>query len=593
MVLVRLDQQAPISLEIGARDDDPGFYGELADVVWAKYKTAIGRIPHNVQLVQLENVDGTLCYCFSQGEGAPASAHDNDDGAWDECKDVDIHTDANLARIEDVIVTAPEGGTSVQKTTLNTLVCIATNPETQDQQILDAAVSCIPQHFSPQSVMKKLIDRYNIPRLTTGSVSQRQHHRINVVVPVQRAVCNVLSDLLTSGFFTQNKAAQQMFNKFVEEQLPSDGHHGIRLELLKAAESLAMTFDNPLRALKAMQQQRTQSAKATHRVPLRLYLWNRTFVTLAIESSVGAREVVQAAIPKIQVHWTGHPITNLALYAVENDVERVMDPDERPLPLRERWQGSGVEPDSTTYLFAIHDPAHAFIPFSKPLPIEREGYLVKKGGKAEGGRGPGAWQKRWMRLSGTTISYHKKPSEVKPRGLIELQGAHVYDAESRTGKRHSFEVMTVERSFFIHASTAAEREQWLQGMEGKASTINRTQASPDVDCEGYMDKYGGRNRTRGLQQRWFVLRGAMLQYYMHPPRTGIDAEKGHIDLSQSTLRESEEHEFGFVLTSTDRKLEIDARNPEQYTRWLASLRRHVHKLELDIDAAMQAAFSRM
>jgi hypothetical protein len=48
----------------------------------------------------------------------------------------------------------------------------------------------------------------------------------------------------------------------------------------------------------------------------------------------------------------------------------------------------------------------------QPLPCEHDGYIMKKGGKAEGGRGAGRWQRRFFRLCGTELTYHAGPHEV-------------------------------------------------------------------------------------------------------------------------------------------------------------------------------------
>jgi hypothetical protein len=51
---------------------------------------------------------------------------------------------------------------------------------------------------------------------------------------------------------------------------------------------------------------------------LRVYLFNRTYLTVAVPSDATAVDVVENLIPKIKVK--GLPTQNLSLYCVENDV---------------------------------------------------------------------------------------------------------------------------------------------------------------------------------------------------------------------------------------------------------------------------------
>jgi len=138
---------------------------------------------------------------------------------------------------------------------------------------------------------------------------------------------------------------------------------------------------------------------------------------------------------------------------------------EQPLKLKERWLRQGVA-NSDKFLFTCHDTGHRHVPFSQPLPCEKEGYLTKKG---EVG---GLWQRRFMRLTGTSLAYFKQPSDTTPRGTIELQGSEVFTADEKTGKKFSFEVKTPDRDFLIHADNRSELEEWFEVLKSKVARIS-------------------------------------------------------------------------------------------------------------------------
>ena len=49
----------------------------------------------------------------------------------------------------------------------------------------------------------------------------------------------------------------------------------------------------------------------------------------------------------------------------------------------------------------------------QPLPCEKEGYLIKKGGKRDGGLGRGRWQRRFFQLRGTELSYFQSEQVLR------------------------------------------------------------------------------------------------------------------------------------------------------------------------------------
>ena len=51
---------------------------------------------------------------------------------------------------------------------------------------------------------------------------------------------------------------------------------------------------------------------------MRVYLYNRTFISVAVTEGTTADELMDLLVPKIAAK--SHPIERLALYAVENDV---------------------------------------------------------------------------------------------------------------------------------------------------------------------------------------------------------------------------------------------------------------------------------
>ncbi|KLT45537.1 PH-domain-containing protein [Cutaneotrichosporon oleaginosum] len=96
--------------------------------------------------------------------------------------------------------------------------------------------------------------------------------------------------------------------------------------------------------------------------------------------------------------------------------------------------------------------------------VHKSGWLIKKQERRKMGA---AWKKKWFVLRTTSLAYYKDNKEYSLSRSIELTAVHSVVPVTQEKAKHpfSFAVVTADRTFFLEASSAEEREDWV-------STIN-------------------------------------------------------------------------------------------------------------------------
>lgn len=87
----------------------------------------------------------------------------------------------------------------------------------------------------------------------------------------------------------------------------------------------------------------------------------------------------------------------------------------------------------------------------------RGGELSKQGGHFK------SWNRRYVVVSGGCLYYYKQqptPAD-SPEGALPLAGCDVADAETKTGRRHCFSVISPGRVYFFIADSSADAHEWV------------------------------------------------------------------------------------------------------------------------------------
>lgn len=67
------------------------------------------------------------------------------------------------------------------------------------------------------------------------------------------------------------------------------------------------------------------------------------------------------------------------------------------------------------------------------------------------------WQKRWWQLKGSVLAYYAKPSDTKPKGLMDMCHATV----TRANRQNCFVLQLPEAQVVVAAHSAADYQAWL------------------------------------------------------------------------------------------------------------------------------------
>eukprot|EP01113_Clastostelium_recurvatum_P050528 TRINITY_DN958_c0_g1_i1.p1 TRINITY_DN958_c0_g1~~TRINITY_DN958_c0_g1_i1.p1 ORF type:complete len:471 (-),score=106.88 TRINITY_DN958_c0_g1_i1:139-1551(-) len=87
---------------------------------------------------------------------------------------------------------------------------------------------------------------------------------------------------------------------------------------------------------------------------------------------------------------------------------------------------------------------------------DKQGFLTKEGGNIK------SWKKRWMVLKGGAVYYSKSQSSSE-LGIIPLHAvSDVCISQKKKNKKHCFEVVTPERTFYLCGSSDSDRDSWME-----------------------------------------------------------------------------------------------------------------------------------
>ncbi|XP_060042931.1 pleckstrin homology domain-containing family H member 2 isoform X3 [Erinaceus europaeus] len=90
-------------------------------------------------------------------------------------------------------------------------------------------------------------------------------------------------------------------------------------------------------------------------------------------------------------------------------------------------------------------------------PLEKSGYLLKRGARAQ------AWRRRWFILKGAELLYYKSPSDVtrKPQGHIELTAA----CSLLRGDKQTVQLTTEKQTLCLGADSPNLLEDWIRALK--------------------------------------------------------------------------------------------------------------------------------
>ena len=104
------------------------------------------------------------------------------------------------------------------------------------------------------------------------------------------------------------------------------------------------------------------------------------------------------------------------------------------------------------------------------------------------------------------------------------------------------------------------------------------------DCEGYLEKTGGKNPA--YKRRWCILRGNILSYYTSPPKDE-KSPQGSLDVSKVLLRVNADRSYSWQFVTADRTMSVASSGPAEYLQWLSVLRPRVMECAKDVIQAVE------
>ena len=89
------------------------------------------------------------------------------------------------------------------------------------------------------------------------------------------------------------------------------------------------------------------------------------------------------------------------------------------------------------------------------------------------------WRRRYFMLKGHHL-FFGKDAHGEPHGVIDLLECRtVRSLEARTGKRHGFEVITPETTFYMYAETENDKDEWICTLQ--AAILRHSKAYTNYD----------------------------------------------------------------------------------------------------------------
>ena len=114
-------------------------------------------------------------------------------------------------------------------------------------------------------------------------------------------------------------------------------------------------------------------------------------------------------------------------------------------------------------------------PSGSTMPPVFEGFLKKRGGNRR------ALRKRWFVLRPPKLYYFKSSDDLRtPKGEIDLQDSTLAVGEDDTGEGWEFRLLTLTRTYFLHAADEETRAQWMRILFDEFLIVDSPNAMPPV-----------------------------------------------------------------------------------------------------------------
>eukprot|EP00735_Rhodelphis_limneticus_P008517 TRINITY_DN2155_c0_g1::TRINITY_DN2155_c0_g1_i1::g.12753::m.12753 TRINITY_DN2155_c0_g1::TRINITY_DN2155_c0_g1_i1::g.12753 ORF type:complete len:456 (-),score=146.91,sp/P54644/KRAC_DICDI/44.54/1e-132,Pkinase/PF00069.20/1.9e-75,Pkinase_Tyr/PF07714.12/9.4e-36,PH/PF00169.24/1.3e-23,PH_11/PF15413.1/1.1e-08,PH_3/PF14593.1/1e-05,PH_3/PF14593.1/1.6e+02,Kinase-like/PF14531.1/19,Kinase-like/PF14531.1/3.4e-05,Pkinase_C/PF00433.19/1.4e-05,PH_9/PF15410.1/9.9e-05,PH_9/PF15410.1/4.6e+03,PH_8/PF15409.1/0.00068,PH len=95
-----------------------------------------------------------------------------------------------------------------------------------------------------------------------------------------------------------------------------------------------------------------------------------------------------------------------------------------------------------------------------------EGWLTKQGAVVKN------WKRRWFVLKDKQLYYFKKPSDLEPKGTVNLEDVTIAHATHATKRQHCFGIYHPgRRSYFLQADTQDDMLLWVNAIRGDEKRI--------------------------------------------------------------------------------------------------------------------------
>ena len=137
-----------------------------------------------------------------------------------------------------------------------------------------------------------------------------------------------------------------------------------------------------------------------------------------------------------------HIYTDVVHHAVTNMIDSTSDSD---------LDDSSTEERSTSTL-----------PIS-PSINSKEGYLTKQGMIRKN------WKTRWFILRNNTLSYYKSKLSAKPISRLDISQAGAVEYDNSKEKEYCFRIELPHRTFYMHAGSAEDCDNWVELLRSKLS----------------------------------------------------------------------------------------------------------------------------
>lgn len=118
-----------------------------------------------------------------------------------------------------------------------------------------------------------------------------------------------------------------------------------------------------------------------------------------------------------------------------------------------------------------------------------------------------AWTERYLVIDHRELFVYRSPSDQKPMQVVSLTDCYVTEAEGRTARTCSFELLTPSKAYFLQARTRTDMENWIAAIRNVYPALH---ALKIPEKRGHLQKLG----IHGYwSSRFFSLCKTHLYYY--------------------------------------------------------------------------------